>query len=154
MFCLFVFTFASTGYCGDQSRWTVPVRWRHKSHPGWHGAECLAACLTWPAQRSAAQRRNAVQVPAKPRAAQPHMTSQLISIDTLIWISIHCCPSVQFRSFYLFKVVPNSSAGVHERGLRKWHGNNWVTCSSLICQKGVARASEALVSSESALWAV
>lgn len=39
----------------------------------------LAACRTWPAQQS-----NAVQIPTEPRAAQRHITSQLISIDALI----------------------------------------------------------------------
>lgn len=39
----------------------------------------LAARLTWPAQQS-----NVVQIPTEPQAAQPHITSQLISIDALI----------------------------------------------------------------------
>lgn len=60
----------------------VPKCGQSISSPVWQRAQCWQQVL--PGQHSRAHYSNVVQIPTEPRAAQFYISSQLISIDTLI----------------------------------------------------------------------
>lgn len=79
MFCMF---FHSSIH---RLMWRLDLADRHQqciSKSSLAEGPVLAASLTWPASQS-----DVVQIPTELRAAQPHISGQLISIDALIWRS-------------------------------------------------------------------
>lgn len=106
-------TAVSTGQRCDWAGETIP---ECVSSPGWH--LLLAECLTWPGQQS-----QAAQIPEQPTVVLSCISSQLISIDALIWRRTH---SVVPQSRPLSCLLqPGSNPFIPHNGERRLWDSTW-----------------------------